>query len=212
MTLFCYTEEISNVDKLKDLCKMWPFNLSKSILPMNPYGILVSEFENTIIDVLEERSAVILLSRYKIGLSIEEISIKYGISKESIASNINRSIRYLKHTEILSKFIAVSKEDLQNHMNEMKNIKRYNEKLIDALKSKNHNFIESPPISEYVNLISTNMKSYIRIALYNSNIKTLGELSELTVKEFKSIYGIGNKAYEECVCILKKYGLKFKEE
>lgn len=207
--------------KLNELISMWPFNLAKRVLiyKEDVFRILILEFENVIKEALPEKSFNMLIDHYKTGLTIDEISKKYDITIPGVRSKIDSSIRRLQKPSILCQLYAVSEIELKEIKNEMKLIQKYNDKLLHALKTIHNISIDPPNNVLSTDIRNTNMsvKIILAISRYNAytshdKINTLGDLTEMTVKEFMKIRGIGVVACNECIEILNKYGLKFKEE
>lgn len=209
--------------KLNELISMWPFNLAKRILiyKEDVFRILILEFENVIKEALPEKSFNMLIDRYKTGLTIAEISKKYDITIPGVRSKIDSSIRRLQKPSILCQLYAVSEIELKEVKNEMKLIRKYNDKLLHELKTIHNVSIEPPNDILSIDIRNTSMNTKIILAISRHNsfswhdmdkISTLGDLTEITLKDFKKIRGIGEVACNECIEILNKYGLKFKEE
>ncbi len=212
--------------------KCWPFNLSMAIFDNEEAALsLYVPGLYDAIDTLKEREKNLIYLYYQQHCTYESAGQTIGVSRERVRQIISRAHRLLRHPKNLSLYKSVpsvrlneANAELQETKQELDIVKQK----LDEAQSELAALLEKTEVNnlrtfnKFSNMsidLSAEIKtleSVLSVRAYNAlvrkGIRTVGELTLMTVSDLGLIRNIGKKTVEEICACLECYGIVLPED
>jgi len=210
------------LNKSKDpLVQIYPFSLTYAIF--EDYDMAISIYVPGLaeaIKTLNENEQLALKLRFEENKTLDEVGEGLGgKSRERVRQIIAKALRRLKHPSRSSKFIPVSKEELRNEVNKVREendtLKRTIGGLTELLEkagviskekkleidSRNDLWEDSDEIS--IEELELSVRSYN--CLKRAGVETLFDLSLMTEQDLMNVRNLGRSSFDEIVKKMKEH-------
>lgn len=214
-------DSIASAKKTRNEEAYWDYPLPPDLLPSVEYAVaLLSEKEERIVHM-----------RYRYGMGYDEIGKEFNVTRERIRQIIAKAIRKLSHPSRLCWLINGVQGEIANRVAKAKENAVSNKlnavvsditKIMQSLDDITGNEVFKNAASEYKiygynPLIETSISELdLSVRSFNcltrQNVKTLRDLTGLTLDELTQIRNLGKHSYEEIVEKVHQMGLHFKGE
>ena len=198
------TSEPIVVETSKD--KLWPNNLYNEVF----YGFEGDIPENAedaieyVLNMLKKREKAIILARLKEYNTFAAIGRKYNITGSRVGQIYKRAIRRIGRHPLRPKYLIDLDGQIQCDLAA--------EEAVKELRSQPMAASETEPINapwEEITLTDLDLSVRAYNCLLRSGVKTLADISRLTVKELMGVRNIGLKCCLEVMEVCGKYGVIF---
>ena len=184
-----------------------------------------------VLDTLKEREKIVIIRRFKEGLTLEQVGKEFGVNRERIRQIEANALRKLRHPARAC-YIATG-EGLRRNYDELQ--AEYNEK-IENLKDEIRRIediskglqagkaladfsseLDELGISGKHSIYSWNIEELdLSIRPYNclkrAGVNTVGELMECSVERLMKMRNMGRKSLDEIIKKIGEHGLKLRYE
>ena len=180
-----------------DMPDFWPFKLFKAVFGDNhsyTEANIAGIYEA--INELSDREKVVILLRFKDGLTIVKTADKLGITYYQVRQIEAKGLRLLRDPKLSNKMLVVSRASYEK-------LEAENKKLLSKLIQYgcDNEFIYSIPIDN----LDFSCRAYN--CLSRAGIKTVDDLAVRTAWDIINIRNLGIKAFEEVIFKLKSLGI-----
>lgn len=201
-----------------EISSIYPFNIIADLEEArDKHGTYSLELINkTIEQTLTERERRCLEMQYREKLTLEQIGLKVGVTRERVRQIIAKAERKLRHPRVLREMRAVSLGDYAEMQMKYEEAKTQIELLTNRIEE-----LEGRPVTpeetnhekdlndKSIDHLDLSVRSYN--CLKRARIDTIGDLKNLCISDLMRIRNLGRKSALEVVEKAKRYGIEIKE-
>lgn len=203
-----------------DISTRWPFSLAAAVLNITD-GVTIENTESPLwrvylpaliqsLDKLPDRERLILVMRFKHGMTLEQCGRKYNVTRNRILQLQNRALRRLRHPSTWKSWCYDTMEKAYAYGDEASALRLENIRLRNAIKSE----LPQPKKEQIPNLddvwiddLDLSVRSFN--CLKRAGINKVSDLVGKTYEDMTRVRNLGRKNIEEIACKVREYGVVF---
>lgn len=187
------------------------------------------------LDTLSEREHNVMLTRYKEGLTLEDLGKRFGVTRERVRQICVKAVRKLAHPTRYkyitlgyerasgelreqvaarrAETIAMLERELDARMAQLRAMIANADELLGKLNGTSDTLTAAHELINTVDMplaeLDFSVRSYNCLA--RAGVKTISDITAMTDEQLKNVRNLGRKSYEEVIGKLAQYGLTPRE-